>query len=200
MLDGRAGTVLAQGTGMIDHAILGLLRDHPDCGYRLRRRLEHDMGSPWGLNPGQVYVALRRLAEQRLIVPTSDPEVGGNPGRQRWTMTPRGHAALEAWLRRPPAAHRPPRDEMLVRLLVMLPAERGLALAQAADLRASCEQLREQLEAEVRALGPERTSDTCRRLGLRAALAHVEAQILWLDECRRLLGPDRHEPAAASGG
>ena len=174
---------------MIDHALLGLLRQRPDCGYRLRRRLERQMGTAWGLNPGQVYVALKRLADRGCIVPTADPEVGGNPGRQRWAITPQGQEMLETWLGRPPSVTRPPRDELLVRLLVLLPEQRGRALPQIERLRASSASLRSRLAAEAHQLDPASRTDAVRRLGLRAALAYVDAQLSWLDECRALVAP-----------
>src|SRR5262245_17916881 len=79
---------------MIKYALLGLLREHSDYGYQLKRRFDESLGSVWQLNIGQVYQALRALEQAGLIVEL-DTVGGGQPARRRYEPTAKGRRMLE---------------------------------------------------------------------------------------------------------
>ena len=54
-------------SGVLEFAILGLLRDAPMHGYELRKRLNSVLGSFRAISYGSLYPALRDLLEQGLI-------------------------------------------------------------------------------------------------------------------------------------
>jgi DNA-binding PadR family transcriptional regulator len=90
--------------GMIDFAILGLLKDQPLHGYELKKRLGETLGSLWGFSYGSLYPALRRLERTGAIevaAADSAPEVTAIPS----TGSVKGEAAA-ARLRRLPTPGR----------------------------------------------------------------------------------------------
>jgi DNA-binding PadR family transcriptional regulator len=108
---------------MIEYALLSLLRDESDYGYRLKQRFDHALGGTWRLNIGQVYQALQGLERRGFITEVegesrSDVGTSRSYGRARrlYRATERGVRALERWARRRLPA-RAPRAMMLLRLL-----------------------------------------------------------------------------------
>ncbi|MFI1095563.1 PadR family transcriptional regulator [Streptomyces sp. NPDC020917] len=103
----------------VRHALLALLSEGPKYGLQLRQEFESRTGDVWPLNVGQVYSTVQRLERDGLA--ESDPGDAAQPGPQRrYRITPAGGAELTAWLRTPPGADAPPRDELLIKVLVAL--------------------------------------------------------------------------------
>ena len=101
----------------VRHAMLALLAEGPKYGLQLRQEFESRTGDVWPLNVGQVYLTLQRLERDGLI--ESDGE--GNEGPQKaYRITRRGHRELTAWLRTPPDLTPPPRDELVIKVLIAL--------------------------------------------------------------------------------
>jgi DNA-binding PadR family transcriptional regulator len=100
----------------VRHALLGLLTEGPKYGHQLRREFEAKTGDVWPLNVGQVYTTLQRLERDGLV--ESD---GGHDERQKgYRITELGEEELAAWLRTPPETVSPPRDELVIKVLVAL--------------------------------------------------------------------------------
>jgi DNA-binding PadR family transcriptional regulator len=157
------------------YAVLGLLAESPDHGYRLRRRFDDRIGSVWHLNPGQVYQTLRTLEEQELIRAIDDDG-----------PTARGRKLLESWLRKPPTRPNPVRDETLVRLMVLESARPEIAAERIRIQEHLYREHMTRLAEQVRRFeltGGERTT----RFGLEAAILHTEAHLRWLEYCRLAL-------------
>jgi DNA-binding PadR family transcriptional regulator len=71
----------------------------------------------WPLNVGQVYTTLQRLERAGLV----ESEGSGNAGPQNvFTITPTGSDELNEWLRTPPDVVPPPRDELVIKVLVAM--------------------------------------------------------------------------------
>jgi DNA-binding PadR family transcriptional regulator len=70
----------------------------------------------WPLNVGQVYTTLQRLERDGLVDADDD---GAGPQRV-FSLTSAGAEELEAWLRTPPDMSSPPRDELVIKVLVAL--------------------------------------------------------------------------------
>jgi DNA-binding PadR family transcriptional regulator len=98
----------------IRHALLALLSEGPRYGLQLRQEFEARTGEVWPLNVGQVYTTLQRLERDGLV--ESDGEEEGS--QKGFRITGAGQAELAAWLRTPPDLSSPPRDELVIKILV----------------------------------------------------------------------------------
>jgi len=101
----------------VRHALLALLSEGPKYGLQLRQEFEADTGEVWPLNVGQVYTTLQRL-ERDGMVESDDAEVEGP--QKRFRLTGSGRDELNEWLRMPPDLSSPPRDELVIKVLVAL--------------------------------------------------------------------------------
>jgi DNA-binding PadR family transcriptional regulator len=101
----------------VPHALLALLREGPKYGLRLQNEFESKTGEVWPLNVGQVYTTLQRLERDGLV--ETD---GGEAERSQklYRITFKGDRELADWLRTPPELVPPPRDELLIKVLVAL--------------------------------------------------------------------------------
>jgi DNA-binding PadR family transcriptional regulator len=101
----------------IRHALLALLSEGPKYGLQLREEFEARTGEVWPLNVGQVYQTLQRLERDGLV--ESDDDDGAEPGPQKgFRITAAGGTELAGWLRTPPDLGAPPRDELVIKVLV----------------------------------------------------------------------------------
>ena len=101
----------------VPHALLALLSQGPKYGLQLQQAFESTTGAIWPINVGQVYTTLQRLERDGLVESDND----GAEGRQKgFRITPRGNAELSRWLRTPPNLDSPPRDELVIKVLVAL--------------------------------------------------------------------------------
>ncbi len=99
----------------IRHALLALLSEGPKYGLQLRQEFESRTGEVWPLNVGQVYTTLQRLERDGLV----ESDNTGDDGPQKgFHITVDGEAELSAWLRTPPDFSSPPRDELVIKVLV----------------------------------------------------------------------------------
>jgi len=100
----------------VPHALLALLSEGPKYGLRLQTEFESRTGEVWPLNVGQVYTTLQRLERDGLV----EADGGGERSRKRYRITSAGERELSDWLRTPPELVPPPRDELVIKLLVAL--------------------------------------------------------------------------------
>jgi len=183
---------------MVRYAILGLLREHRDYGYRLKRRFDERVGTTWQLNMGQVYQTLRSLQRAGLITEVDGAEEA-QAARRLFDLTPKGLHSLDRWLTRSPRRVRPVRDEILIRFLILRPEQRLEALSRVAEQQQLYKRHLARLVAlKTRLPSPSGENVLLRRLGLEAALLHTEAHLKWLDHCRDALEPTLH-PSATEG-
>src|SRR5690242_9414818 len=98
----------------VPHALLALLSNGPKYGLQLRNEFEARTGEVWPLNVGQVYTTLRRLERDGLV--RSDDR--GDAQQKGYAITPEGGRELVAWLNEPVSESPPPRDELLIKVLV----------------------------------------------------------------------------------
>lgn len=184
---------------MVRYALLGLLREQSDYGYRLKRRFDERVGSLWHLNIGQVYQTLRALQRAGLVSEIDgEPSNEPYPGRRMFELTPKGQRMLERWLQRAPARPRPVRDETLIRML-LLDDRRELALARLSEQEQLYRRELTRLLAQKRRLPREGAElSSLSELGLEAGILHAEAQLRWLERCREWLA-ERTTEAAPDG-
>lgn len=120
-------------------ALLGLLGVQPWTAYELVAQTRRSLHYVWPRSEAHLYAELKRLVERGHAV----AEVVEGRGRQRtrYTITPLGRAALEAWLATEPA---PPMLEIEGVLRVLL-ADQGTAQDLRAALEHTAHQARQQL-------------------------------------------------------
>jgi DNA-binding PadR family transcriptional regulator len=101
----------------VRHAMLALLSEGPKYGMQLREQFEARTGEVWPLNVGQVYTTLQRLERDGLV----ESDGSGDEGPQKgFRITAEGEQELARWLRTPPDLSSPPRDELVMKVLVAL--------------------------------------------------------------------------------
>jgi DNA-binding PadR family transcriptional regulator len=101
----------------VRHALLALLSEGPKYGLQLRQEFEARTGEVWPLNVGQVYTTLQRLERDGLVESDDSTDEGPQKG---FRITEDGEEELGHWLRTPPDLTAPPRDELVMKVLVAL--------------------------------------------------------------------------------
>jgi DNA-binding PadR family transcriptional regulator len=102
----------------VRHALLALLSEGPKYGLQLREEFEANTGQVWPLNVGQVYTTLQRLERDGLVAAIGDTETI-EPGPQKaYRITDAGSTELARWLRFPPDLSTPPRDDLVMKVLI----------------------------------------------------------------------------------
>ncbi|MDZ4170122.1 MAG: PadR family transcriptional regulator [Coriobacteriia bacterium] len=170
----------------LEHAILGLLNEHPRSGYDLKTRcFDGPLYPLWAADQAQVYRTLERLKTVGLVTATRRRRAG-KPDRRLYELTPAGQVSLQAWLASP--ADTPVvRDPLLIRLyfgeatadedlIAVLVASRDQHQSRLLGLRTAKADL-----ASERSID-DRTS-TLRQTAFDGALARERAAIDWLDDC-----------------
>jgi len=100
----------------VRHALLALLSEGPKYGLQLREEFEARTGEVWPLNVGQVYTTLQRLERDGLV----ESEGAGEGPQKAFKIIATGMAELGDWLRTPPDLSSPPRDELVMKVLVAI--------------------------------------------------------------------------------
>ncbi len=101
----------------VRHALLALLSEGPKYGLQLGQEFEARTGDVWPLNMGQVYTTLQRLERDGLVESDGADEDGPQKG---FRITAAGAEELQAWLRTPPDTSAPPRDELVIKMLIAI--------------------------------------------------------------------------------
>ena len=101
----------------VRHALLALLSEGPKYGLQLRQEFEARTGEVWPLNVGQVYTTLQRLERDGFI---ESDDTGDDGPQKGFRITAAGEVELTDWLRTPPDMTSPPRDELVIKVLVAL--------------------------------------------------------------------------------
>jgi DNA-binding PadR family transcriptional regulator len=114
---------------IVRHALLALLSEGPKHGFQLTQEFEAGTGEVWPLNTGQVYTTLQRLERDGLV---ESDDGADDRSQKRFRLTEQGRVELDEWLRTPPDTSTPPRDELVIKVLVALrvPGVDAAALAQ----------------------------------------------------------------------
>jgi DNA-binding PadR family transcriptional regulator len=159
----------------VRHALLALLSAGPKYGLQLRQEFEDRTGDVWPLNTGQVYTTMQRLERDGLV--ESDPADTSEGPQKRYQITPPGRAELAAWLRTPPGSDAPPRDELVIKVMVALRLP-GVDVAEIlqAHRRHTIAQMRQYTRLKEDA--PE---DLSLLLVADAQLFRLESVVRWLD-------------------
>lgn len=157
--------------------LLALLDERPRYGLQLKQEFDARTGQIWPLNVGQVYTTLGRL-ERDGLVEASD----GDEPQRRYRITEQGRAQLVAWFSQPSADGTPPRDELVLKLI--LAAARGPEQLQRvirSERKAAVETLQEYTRLKR---DPVDATDLGWLLLLDSLIFKTESRIRWLDAAR----------------
>ncbi|QGG93750.1 PadR family transcriptional regulator [Actinomarinicola tropica] len=161
----------------VREGLLSLLEEGPSYGFQLKTRFEAATGGTWPLNVGQVYTTLDRLERDGLV--TMDE----SDGQKLYRLTDAGRDELQTWWEEVPGDDPPPRDVLLIKLLLALPFGRDHALDVLSRQRTALVQV---LQARRRAAA-ESASDPAHAfaagLVADAVMMRTEADLRWLDRC-----------------
>lgn len=171
----------------LKHSVLGLLDLSPMTGYDLKKTFDESVAHFWSADQAQIYRTLGNLVESglaRVELIAQDTR----PSRKVHHITDEGRAELDRWLRAP-AAPVPVRGEFLAKIFFAprLPDDDVRQLLE--ERRAVAETSRATLTALAEQEGEPSTRDERLRLAtLQNGLAHVRAELAWLDALSEELG------------
>jgi DNA-binding PadR family transcriptional regulator len=178
---------------IVRHALLALLSQGPKYGFQLAQEFEAGTGEMWPLNTGQVYTTLQRLERDELV--ESDEAAEDGP-QKVFRLTAAGREELDVWLRTPTDTSSPPRDELVIKVLVALRVP-GIDAAELAQvhrrhvIQAMQQYTRLKEDADEDDIGLLLVAD--------AELFRLEAVVRWLDAAdariKRLPSPSERAPA-----
>ena len=174
----------------VRHALLALLSEGPKYGLQLRHEFEERTGEVWPLNVGQVYTTLQRLERDGLIQSDGEDEAGP---QKSFRITAEGTAELADWLHTPPDLSSPPRDELVIKVLVAIRVP-GVQVAEVIQRhRRHVIELMQEWTKVKRDAGADEVSLP---LVVDAELFRLDSVIRWLDAADARLR--RTQPAPAS--
>jgi DNA-binding PadR family transcriptional regulator len=160
----------------VSHALLALLSERPKYGLRLQNEFEARTGEVWPLNVGQVYTTLQRLERDGLV--QADGEGERSQKQKRYRITSAGAHELAAWLRTPPDLVPPPRDELVIKVLVALQVP-GIDVHEV--LQVHRRHVIEVMQRYTRIKAAASEDDVPLALVADAELFRLEAIVRWLD-------------------
>jgi DNA-binding PadR family transcriptional regulator len=179
----------------VPHALLALLSDGSKYGLRLQNEFEARTGEVWPLNVGQVYTTLQRLERDGLVETDGD----GERSQKRYRITSAGARELAEWLRTPPELVPPPRDELVIKVLVALQVP-------GADVQGILQVHRrhviEVMQRYTRIKAEASEYDVALALIADAELFRLESIVRWLDAAEvrlKQLPPPAPAPASPAG-
>jgi DNA-binding PadR family transcriptional regulator len=159
----------------VRHSLLALLSEGPKYGLQLREEFEARTGEVWPLNVGQVYTTLQRLERDGLVESDDDAD----PGPQKsFRITAGGTDELAGWLRTPPDMSSPPRDELVIKILV---AARLPGVDVHEVIQTHRRHLIELMQQWTRLKEQEADLDLGLALVLDAELYRLDSVVQWLD-------------------
>jgi DNA-binding PadR family transcriptional regulator len=159
----------------IRHALLALVSEGPKYGLQLRHEFEERTGEVWPLNVGQVYQTLQRLERDGLV--ESDDDVVDGP-QKLFRITSDGAAELTTWLRTPPDLSSPPRDDLVIKVLIAVELP-GVDVRDV--IQAHRRHLVEHMQQWTRIKADAGPDDISLALVVDAELFRLDSVIRWLD-------------------
>jgi DNA-binding PadR family transcriptional regulator len=175
----------------VREGLLSLLEPGPRYGYQLKTEFESVTGGVWTLNVGQVYTTLDRLERDGFVV------MSEAAGQKSYELTAAGREELGAWWQAVPADEPPPRDELMLKVLMAIEKGTAHALDVITRQRTALFQL---LQGHRRSAGGPAGASTDPSASLAAQLVtdalvvRAEADLRWLDLCESRLDASRKDP------
>jgi len=172
----------------VREGLLALLNEGPRHGYQLKTDFEQATGGVWPLNVGQVYTTLERL-ERDGLVDTAD-----DGGQKTYRITADGLATLGAWWDAVPSDDPPPRDELMLKVLMGIERGHAHALKVLTHQRSALLAMLQARRRDAKTTPSGRGEALAARLVLDALMVRAEADLRWLDLCEQRLVNDQRNP------
>ena len=163
----------------VREGLLALLGDGPSHGYQLKTGFEAATGGVWSLNVGQVYTTLERL-ERDGFVASEEAD-----GQRSYRLTEDGVGELGAWWESTPEDEPPPRDELMLKVLLAIMHGREHALEVITRQRSALMTLLQQRQRGARRGRGSAAPSLAATLVSDALVVRAEADLRWLDLCEQ---------------
>ncbi len=171
----------------VREGLLALLRDGPRHGYQLKTEFEHATGGVWPLNVGQVYTTLDRLERDGFVELRIELKPDGE--QKTYLITLAGVDELGKWWETVPTDDPPPRDELMLKVLMAIEHGHDHAMTVITHQRTALFGLLQRKRRDR----PAGTTATPTGEALAAQLVNdalvvrAEADLRWLDVCESRL-------------
>jgi DNA-binding PadR family transcriptional regulator len=176
----------------IRHSLLALLSEGPKYGFQLRQEFEASTGDVWPLNVGQVYTTLDRLERDGLA---ESDDLDSDERQRNFRITSKGDDELARWLRTPPDLAQPPRDELVIKVLV---ASRLSEVNVYDVIQVHRRYLVQLMQQWTRLKEDEAHFDLAFAIAVDAELFRLDAVVRWLDAADGRLRRAEAEPPAGN--
>jgi DNA-binding PadR family transcriptional regulator len=169
----------------LEYALLGLLRQHAQSGYDLRKTFATTPMRHFSDSPGSIYPALRRMKARRWV--TASAENGNARKRREFAITDIGKRALVHWLRQPVT-----REDVIWRLEQLMlrfafldgNVDRSVALTFLEELERELTAYVRELREHDKMFSPEMRSSTG-YLAFKGGIESYHARLLWARQARK---------------
>jgi len=169
----------------LEYALLGLLRQHAQSGYDLRKTFATTPMRHFSDSPGSIYPALRRMKARRWV--TASAENGSARKRREFAVTDTGKRALVHWLRQPVS-----REDIIWRLEQLMlrfafldgNVERPVSLRFLDELERELAAYVRELREHDRMFSPEIRSSTG-YLAFKGGIESYHTRLLWARQVRK---------------
>jgi DNA-binding PadR family transcriptional regulator len=157
-----------------EYALLGALYSGPKHGYEILKFLSDSLGSTWHIAPSQLYMILKRLEKDSLLM-GSLKEQSNRPSKRIFTLTSSGRENFLLWLRSPNRHVRDIRVEFIAKLFffnsLSIPGAKYLVASQIDLLETSKRKLQARHRIE---------NAPFERLSLKFRIDTVDTCLSWL--------------------
>lgn len=165
----------------VREALLQLLVEGDRHGYQLKVDFEARTGGIWPLNVGQVYTTIERLVRDGRAEESGD----GDADHRSYRVTEEGRREVKQWLATSAVDAGPPRDELIMKVLVAMGGSPADALAVIDEQRGALLVALQMGRRQQRRRTGE--GDLAARLAHDAVLTRIAADATWLERCEELL-------------
>lgn len=176
----------------VREGLLALLHEAPRYGYQLKTEFESATGGVWPLNVGQVYTTLDRLERDGLVT----VDVGADDQKQ-YAITADGIGELGAWWEAIPVAEPPPRDELMLKVLMAAEHSSDHALDVLTRQRTALLSVLQQRRRERKSATADADNTLAATLVTDALVARAEADLRWLDICEERIISHKNEATSS---
>jgi len=165
--------------------LLALLRRGPAHGYEVKRAHDRWFPDARPLAYGQVYATLSRL-ERSGLAEVVETQSGSGPERTVYALTPAGEEHLASWLGEPAEVAASATDEIVRKTVAALRTGADAATFLTRQRTAHLRRMRELVD---------RPADPAAQLARDHLLAHLDADLRWLDLAVGRLAAEASVPA-----
>lgn len=164
--------------------LLALLEREPAHGYTLKRRYDERFARVRPLAFGQVYASLARF-EKRGWANALEVEAGEGPERKRYRITPEGVAVVDQWVSEPQEPAEFAASTLFARVSVALMSGRSAHDVLDTQRATHLDRMRALTESR-------KSADPADVLAITYELAHLDADLRWIEEAGARLADARH--------